>query len=66
MNRWRIGDVTVTADVDPFDLPIGRLFPHAEPSRLEPHRALLVPDHFDGAFTTVHLRYKPSCSRWTA
>ncbi len=57
MMRWQIGDVTATAiaDIDPFDLPIGRLFPSAEPSRLEPHRALLVPDHFDRAFTTVRL-----------
>lgn len=57
MMRWHIGDVTATAiaDLDPFDLPVGPLFPSAEPSRLEPHRALLVPDHFDRAFTTVRL-----------
>ena len=57
MQRWQIGDMIVTAiaDIDPFDLAIGRLFPRAEPSRLEAHRALLVPDHFDEGFTTVRL-----------
>ncbi len=43
------------ADIDPFERPIGRLFPRAEPARRAAHRALLVPDHFDESFTTVRL-----------
>jgi glyoxylase-like metal-dependent hydrolase (beta-lactamase superfamily II) len=57
MMRWNIGDVTVTAisDLDPFAIPIGRIFPTAEPALLEPHRALLVPDHVDETLSTINL-----------
>ena len=57
MTRWHIGDVAVAAiaDIDPFDLPLTRIFPTADAGALEPHRGLIVPDHLDAAMTTVHL-----------
>jgi glyoxylase-like metal-dependent hydrolase (beta-lactamase superfamily II) len=57
MTRWHIGDVAITAiaDLDPFELPLTRLFPKADPAVLEPHRDLLIPDHLDAAMTTAHL-----------
>jgi glyoxylase-like metal-dependent hydrolase (beta-lactamase superfamily II) len=57
MTHWHIGDVAVTAiaDIDPFELPLGRIFPTAMPSALQPHRGVLVPDHLDATMETIHL-----------